>query len=356
MGTTLTALLFAGSKVGLVHIGDSRAYLVRDGEFAQITQDDTYVQMLVDEGRITWRRRAPTRSGRCSCTRSTAPRSSRSCRSGRPRRRPVPDLQRRAVRRGLAGHAARPCSCRPAPVRRPAGRARAARRRPGQHHLIVADVIDGPYVEEAPVVGGAAAATAAPGAATDTTPAARAATLQPAPGARATPRRSRRPGRAGAGSGSRSAWSRCSSSSLRAATACGGGPSRSTTSARRRRPGRGLPRRPRLDRRLHLSSVVNTDPLRLDDLLQVPRRQVQDGIPAEQPDDAEQIIARLLGQQKPLCPTPTPTPTPDPAPRPGRGPRRPRRRTTTAPTPSTPTSPADPSGTEPPGDEGCRAP
>ena len=53
MGTTLTATLFSGSKIGMVHIGDSRAYLLRDGEFAQITKDDTYVQMLVDEGRIS---------------------------------------------------------------------------------------------------------------------------------------------------------------------------------------------------------------------------------------------------------------------------------------------------------------
>jgi PPM family protein phosphatase len=53
MGTTLTAILFSGSKIGMVHIGDSRAYMVRDGEFAQITKDDTYVQMLVDEGRIS---------------------------------------------------------------------------------------------------------------------------------------------------------------------------------------------------------------------------------------------------------------------------------------------------------------
>ena len=53
MGTTLTAALFAGSKLGLVHIGDSRAYLVRDGELTQITHDDTFVQSLIDEGRIT---------------------------------------------------------------------------------------------------------------------------------------------------------------------------------------------------------------------------------------------------------------------------------------------------------------
>jgi PPM family protein phosphatase len=53
MGTTLTAVLFSGSKFGMVHIGDSRAYLLRKGEFSQITKDDTYVQMLVDEGRVS---------------------------------------------------------------------------------------------------------------------------------------------------------------------------------------------------------------------------------------------------------------------------------------------------------------
>ena len=53
MGTTLTAILFAGNRIGLVHIGDSRAYLFRNGQFAQITHDDTFVQSLIDEGRIT---------------------------------------------------------------------------------------------------------------------------------------------------------------------------------------------------------------------------------------------------------------------------------------------------------------
>jgi PPM family protein phosphatase len=53
MGTTLTAILFAGNQIGLVHIGDSRGYLMRDGELTQITKDDTFVQTLVDEGRIT---------------------------------------------------------------------------------------------------------------------------------------------------------------------------------------------------------------------------------------------------------------------------------------------------------------
>ena len=55
MGTTLTAVLFSvtGSEIALAHVGDSRAYLVRDGVLQQMTKDDTFVQMLVDEGVIT---------------------------------------------------------------------------------------------------------------------------------------------------------------------------------------------------------------------------------------------------------------------------------------------------------------
>ncbi|PYC87553.1 protein phosphatase [Streptomyces tateyamensis] len=53
MGCTLTALLWTGERMGLVHVGDSRAYLLREGVLTQITQDHTWVQRLVDEGRIT---------------------------------------------------------------------------------------------------------------------------------------------------------------------------------------------------------------------------------------------------------------------------------------------------------------
>ena len=52
-GTTLTALIWEGSQLGLVHIGDSRAYLLRGGELFQITHDDTVVQSMVDEGKLT---------------------------------------------------------------------------------------------------------------------------------------------------------------------------------------------------------------------------------------------------------------------------------------------------------------
>ncbi|MEV7012981.1 Stp1/IreP family PP2C-type Ser/Thr phosphatase [Streptosporangium sp. NPDC051022] len=53
MGTTLTAMLWSGTRVALVHVGDSRAYLLRSGELYQITHDHTLVQSLVDDGRIT---------------------------------------------------------------------------------------------------------------------------------------------------------------------------------------------------------------------------------------------------------------------------------------------------------------
>ncbi|MFC9325766.1 PP2C family protein-serine/threonine phosphatase [Kitasatospora sp. NPDC057015] len=53
MGCTLTAMLWTGQRMGMVHVGDSRAYLLRDGSLTQITQDHTWVQRLVDEGRIT---------------------------------------------------------------------------------------------------------------------------------------------------------------------------------------------------------------------------------------------------------------------------------------------------------------
>ncbi|HET9517735.1 MAG TPA: protein phosphatase 2C domain-containing protein [Actinoplanes sp.] len=52
MGTTLTAMLFSGGRAALAHVGDSRAYLLRDGRLNQLTKDDTYVQMLVDQGLI----------------------------------------------------------------------------------------------------------------------------------------------------------------------------------------------------------------------------------------------------------------------------------------------------------------
>ncbi len=53
MGTTLTAMLWLDGHAAICHIGDSRAYLLRNSQFYQITHDHTLVQSLVDEGKIT---------------------------------------------------------------------------------------------------------------------------------------------------------------------------------------------------------------------------------------------------------------------------------------------------------------
>jgi protein phosphatase len=53
MGSTLTALLWNGTGFTLAHVGDSRGYLLREGQLHQITKDHTLVQSLVDEGRIS---------------------------------------------------------------------------------------------------------------------------------------------------------------------------------------------------------------------------------------------------------------------------------------------------------------
>ncbi|MET0837375.1 MAG: protein phosphatase 2C domain-containing protein [Marmoricola sp.] len=51
--TTVTAVAFDGTHIGVGHVGDSRGYLLRDGTLSQLTTDHTFVQSLIDEGRIT---------------------------------------------------------------------------------------------------------------------------------------------------------------------------------------------------------------------------------------------------------------------------------------------------------------
>ena len=100
MGTTLTAILFAGTRLGLVHIGDSRAYQLRDGTLSQITKDDTFVQSLIDEGRIT-EEEAHTHPQRSLLLRAITGQDIEPVahRARGPPRRPLPALLRRAVRR-----------------------------------------------------------------------------------------------------------------------------------------------------------------------------------------------------------------------------------------------------------------
>ena len=51
--TTVTVALFDGTQLAVGHVGDSRGYLLRDGALTQLTKDHTFVQSLIDEGRIT---------------------------------------------------------------------------------------------------------------------------------------------------------------------------------------------------------------------------------------------------------------------------------------------------------------
>jgi PPM family protein phosphatase len=51
--TTATVAVFDGGRLAVGHVGDSRGYLYRDGELSQLTNDHTFVQSLIDEGRIT---------------------------------------------------------------------------------------------------------------------------------------------------------------------------------------------------------------------------------------------------------------------------------------------------------------
>lgn len=69
MGTTLTAALLEGRRLHLAHVGDSRAYLLRDGQLRQLTDDHTLVQHLVDEGQIS-REQAATHPQRSVITRA----------------------------------------------------------------------------------------------------------------------------------------------------------------------------------------------------------------------------------------------------------------------------------------------
>ena len=64
LGTTCIAVMRSGNKLAMVHVGDSRAYLLRDGELTQVTTDHTFVEYLVETGRLTpeQARRHPQRS------------------------------------------------------------------------------------------------------------------------------------------------------------------------------------------------------------------------------------------------------------------------------------------------------
>ena len=69
LGTTCIAIMRSGNKLAMVHVGDSRAYLLRDGELTQVTTDHTFVEYLVETGRLTREqaRQHLIEIGRASC-------------------------------------------------------------------------------------------------------------------------------------------------------------------------------------------------------------------------------------------------------------------------------------------------
>jgi len=334
MGTTLTALLFAGSRAGLVHIGDSRAYLLRNGEFTQITKDDTYVQMLVDEGRIS-SEEAGSHPQRSLLTRAM---DGRDVEPEYSIRTVLPGDRYLLCSDGLSGVVSEetihhtlqeyrePQEC----VERLIALALRGGG-PDNISVIVADATDEDIVESTPVVGGAAARD--PGAEErdqrESTPATRASALTTRPPAPelasevAEPepdRPRRRPIRsillvvvllALLGGGLWYGWSFTQSGYYVGVTEDG-----------RVAVFRGVPGRVA---GLELSTLYQTSDYTVDDLRAHAQERVRQGV--IRADTAEEAVSRMIEllhtELKPLCPSPTPSPTvapTTPSPRPSKDP------------------------------------
>ncbi|WP_428962745.1 PP2C family protein-serine/threonine phosphatase [Micromonospora fluostatini] len=323
MGTTLTATLFSGSKIGMVHIGDSRAYLLRNGEFAQITKDDTYVQMLVDEGRIS-AEEASSHPQRSLLTRAL---DGRDIDPEYSVRQVLPGDRYLICSDGLSGVVSAetiadtmreytdPQQC----VER---LVQLALRGGGPDNItvIIADATDRDIVESSPIVGGAAARDRGMATSADvSTPAARASALSaPRPPAPEEPpagrddepdQPRRRPVRTAAmlvgllviiGGGLFAGWSYTQRQYYVGATDAG------QLAVFRGVPGQVAG--------MDLSTLHSTSPVLLDDLTLAAQEQVKQGIQARSETDAARRLADLTSDDptnpnlKPLCP-PSPSPS-----------------------------------------------
>ncbi len=346
MGTTLTALLFAGNRLGLVHIGDSRAYLLRGGQLVQITHDHTFVQALIDEGRITAEEANshPQRSLILRALNGTDI---------------EPDLSIREVRvgdrylvcsDGLTAVVSAETIMQALQVPDPQGCANRlvelALRGGGPDNItcIVADVIDVAYGDDAPVVAGAAGGNRSQPEPAPNSPAARAALASPRPTpteeAEVRPPRRRRRLRwvvatalvlLVVGAGLYGLWRWTQAQYFVGVNGDNVAVYRGINTA---------------VGPVELYSLEDTTGLRVEDLVPVARQRVESGIGADDRAAADRILANLNGQQLPLCPPPTPSPTPKPTAAPTRRPpatTRPPVATTTA----TPTVPTESPGAEP---------
>ncbi|GAA1609207.1 PP2C family protein-serine/threonine phosphatase [Catellatospora bangladeshensis] len=332
MGTTLTAMLFTGSKLGMAHIGDSRAYLLRDGEFNQITKDDTYVQMLVDEGRIS-AEEASSHPQRSLLTRAMDGRDIEPDYTVRPvhpgdRYLLCSDGLSGVVSAETIGQTLREYVDPQACVERLIALALRGGG-PDNITVIIADATDEDIVEQAPVVGGAAARDRGNSSEThvESTPAARAAAVtgtprpaveEPAPApAEQSARRARHPLRAGLlvvgllavlGAGVWFAWDYSQSRFYIGATEAG------NVAVFRGVPGQIAG--------FDLSEAKEVSDVTLDDLTTVAQDKVRKGIQADSEADALARLQNLIQDDPsnhnllPSCPPsadPSPSPSPSPA-------------------------------------------
>ena len=332
MGTTLTAMLFSGSKFGMVHVGDSRAYLLREGDFVQVTKDDTYVQMLVDEGRIS-AEEASSHPQRSLLTRALDGRDidpEYSVRQALPGDRYLicSDGLSGVVSAETIGETLReyvdPVYCVDRLVQlalRGGG--------PDNVTVIVADVTDQDIVEQRPIVGGAAARDRGMvSAVEESTPASRASALQAPraavpepPDEEATERPRRHPVRttvvllgllALLGAGLWFGWTWSQRQYYVGATPDG------SIAVYQGIPGQIAG--------LHLSRVDHTEAVTLDQLTKVAQDRVRKGISANSASDAEQIYLDLIKPEngnmvRPGCgasasgsPSPSASPSPTASP------------------------------------------
>ena len=319
MGTTLTALRFVGSQVGLVHVGDSRAYLLRGDLLSQITHDDTYVQFLVDSGKITpdEAKEHPRKSVILRALLGSEVEPDVSVRDARPGDRYLlcTDGLTDVVSAETIGETLRI----PDPQEAADRLVELALRGGGPDNVtvIVADVVDGGAGQagaDVPVIAGALIDEpngAAPG---DDSPAARAARIgRPEPvEAAAAPVRKRR------------AWRTPLIIAVVLAVIVGGLAGAYALTQTYYFVGKD-------GAEVAIFRGVNTQigPLKffdvyrntnlvIADLNPSVRAQVSNGINANSEKDAEKIVHNLQGQLLPLCPTPTPTPTLTPSPAPTR--------------------------------------
>lgn len=322
MGTTLTAILFAGNRLGMVHVGDSRAYLLRDAKLSQITKDDTFVQSLIDEGRIT-EEEAQTHPQRSLLLRAM---------TGH-------DLEPwLGIREARAGDRYLLCSDGlsgvvsdqtleetlggvPDPQVCANKMIELALRGGGPDNItvIIADVVDIDFGEDAPIVGGAAGDgsesdqpppdSAAARASVSTLPRVAPHRIEPRADPVAPPRRGR-------------VWIWAVVAVVLLAAAAGlirwlvlqqyyvaeyGGGQDSTVAIYQGIQGGVLG--------IQLNGLYETTDLRTDDLQEDARAQVQEGVRSEGLQDARDTVARLRTKLLPECPKPVPAPAPqiDPA-------------------------------------------